>query len=194
MYSLKLRCAPDMFAALLAPGLTEEVFDSLTARLLEEWQLVLAMEADTASSQILAMLCPYTRFQPYRELCSCLELFMANKHPHLKASLLEMAGAYFPRFAYSSNVEQLFSHVQDAVNRSQKPDLGSMSNIMAVAVRAVEQRLTPNSKVEHVQIQPEDWHGKATRALKQRIWTPSFARPSPQKAFMKHITWNPLDL
>ena len=178
MYSLKLTCAPDMFAALLAPGLTDQVFKALTEQLLREWQLVVSMESEKASSDLLALLCPYTRFQPYRDLCSCLEIFMTNHTPDTKASLLDMVAAYFPKFAYSSNVEQLFSHVQDSVNRSQKPDLGSMSNIMAVALRAVDQRLSPKSDLEHIQLLAEDWDGKATRALKHRMWTPSSARPS----------------
>ena len=178
MYSLKLNSAPDMFAALLAPSASEESFQRITSRLWMEWQLVISMESDKASADLLALLCPYTRFQPYRDLCSSLELFMENKTRPLQEALLDMVAAYFPRFAYSANVEQLFSHVQDSVNRASKPDLGSMSNIMAVALRGVEHRLTANSEAEHIQIRPEDWEGKATRALKHKIWTPSTARPS----------------
>ena len=179
MYSLKLTCAPDMFAALLAPGIRESTFENLTSKLLEEWHAVTSMESEKSSADALALLCPYTRFQPYRDLCTCLEVFSLNKTPATRKCLLDMIAAYFPQVAYSSNVEQVFSHIQDSVNRAQKPDINSMSNLMAVALRAVEHRVSQGSDMQHVQIQPEDWDGKATRALKHKIWTPCAARPSP---------------
>ena len=178
MYSLKLENAPDMFAALVAPGITEGTFARLVSKLLEEWRLVLLMESEQDSSECLGMLCPYTRYQPYRDLCTCLEMYEAKKAPETRQHLVNMASAYFPAIAYSSNVEQVFSHIQDSVNRAQKPDMGSMANLMSVALRAVEHRVSANSTMEHVRIQPEDWDGKATRGLKAKIWSPSSARPS----------------
>ena len=178
LYSLKLQHAPDMFAALIAPGISESLFQKLASQLLEEWRLVLDMESHKDSSEALASLCPYTRFQPYRDLCTCLEMYEDCKSEEARQALTEMASCYFPRIAYSSNVEQVFSHIQDSVNRAQKPDMGSFSNLMAVSLRALEHRVCSNSSMEHIRIQPEDWEGKATRALKQKIWHPSSARPS----------------
>ena len=108
MYSLKLQSSPDMFAALIAPGIGDNLFDIIAGKLLEEWRLVLQMESDKDSSEALGVLCPYTRFQPYRDLMTTLEIYEDCKTPEARAQLTNMASAYFPRIAYSSNVEQVF--------------------------------------------------------------------------------------
>ena len=182
LYALQLESAPNAFSGLGAPGLSKTTKESLESRLLREWEVVLQMEATKESAQVLKMLCPHTQRQCYRELCIALEL-CRNPGERWHQDLQSLISAYFPDVGNSANVEQIFAQLQDAVNRSCKPDVGSMSNLMAVCVRAMQNRVCNQSDCTPVTLATQDWEGKATRALKPKIWSPAFASPSNPPCF-----------
>ena len=176
-YGLQLQCAPEIFAVFACPGLSEETRKNVEAAVRKEWSLVLSLEQSTEGQQILGTCCPFTRFQPYRELCSCLEVHGSNCRENSPSELEALVEAYFPRIAYSANTEQIFQHLEDAVRRSQKPDIGSLSNLFACSLRAMKNRICATSDAENVELLPSDFESKATRALKPKLWSPSSALP-----------------
>ena len=180
LYALQLECCPNAFAVLGAPTLQESTRRMMKERLLSEWHTVLAFESQKEEADVIHGLCPYTKHQCYRDLATALELSSINSgDSSFEDDLVALVKCYFPAFASSANVEQLFQQMQDACNRSCKPDNGSMANLMSVSVRAMHRRLCVDPDVEPVQLDASDWEGRATRGLKPKLWTPSSAAPSP---------------
>ena len=134
-YALHHQLAPAKFAAL------PECVDSQTQqRLLEElrteWTCVLEMEQTMETAQLLHSHCRHVRNQNFRELMGILE-----KHNYTYTAEVERTVmAWHPRLQSSSNLETLFSDMESAIRRSGRADAGSISNLMAVAIRGLGHR------------------------------------------------------
>ena len=83
--------------------------------------------------------------------------------------------AWFPRYSFSSNIEDLFSSLQDACRRGVKNGDASLSNLQCVTVRAVQQKMDVEGGPDLVKLESEDYEGNAIRSLKPRIWRPESA-------------------
>ena len=135
----------------------------------EDWQLVLKLENAPSTQTVILHHCPFLCWQPFRETMSMCELHKFTLCPELRLFL----AAYHPPMQSSSNIEDIFSELQDAVRRSNKSDNGSLPNMCAVAIRAVQKKVESSSEeVQGSKLRTEDWEGNAVRALKSSIFQP----------------------
>ena len=131
-----------------------------------------------ASSQARALLhqhCGYVLYQQYREIMGCLERFGFQ----LTRDGMELLHAWFPEVPWSANLESVFGEMQHAIRRTGKADVGSLTNLMSVAVRGLERRVfvDPAENPKPLKLDSDDWVGKQTNALKPKMYSPTSAQP-----------------
>ena len=173
-FAQPLQCAPLSSGALLSPQSdrfdAQQVSKEVMRALKEEWELVLALEAEEQTQTLLARLCPYTLSQCYREIATCLE--------HENWTLSErgccLIGAYLPKISSSANVEDSFSTMADAVSRTGKSDCGSLPNLQCVHIRGVNQKMTGcDSQGQNISLDACDFEGPEIRGIKPKLFLPS---------------------
>lgn len=171
-YFLYLRSCPSKAAALIAPEADSEMQLRILTEMRAEWRMVLRLEAKQATACELHEICRYVRYQSYRELMTVWE-----KHEwKLHSEALSLTLAWMPEVAWSSNIESLFKEMTSAVRRSGQSDVGSLPNLMAVAIRGLHRRLCiGDSSPEALKLSKEDWAGAQVPALKTKIFNPASA-------------------
>ena len=141
--------------------------------------MVIRLEAKACTQKLLADLCPHTLWQPYRELFSTLEMAAFQ----LSEDFLGLVQAYFPLLTQSANIEDVYSAMQDSVKRGTKAEKASASNLSAVAVRSLSQRLcNGEQKPTAVTLNDQDFVGREVRCLKTKLWTPDAFVPRTLEA------------
>ena len=174
-YGLYLRSAPHSAAALVVPHGDPNTIKDVLANLEKEWATVEKMERTEYGRQCLNKHCGYVQYQSYREVMTVLE-----KHSwRLHEEAAKILAAWNPKMNGSSNIEQLLGEMSYALKKAGKPDCGSLSALMSVAVRGLTRRICSGDNVPSpIALQDADWAGKDTQALKSKIWTPAAAVPS----------------
>ena len=172
-YCLHHVLAPAKFAALPVCECLETK-QRILQELRNEWTMVLEMEQDLQSAELLHAHCRYVRNQSFRELMGILEKHRYQWTGEVENTIL----AWYPRLQSSSNLENLFSDMESAIRRSGRSDAGSLSNLMAVAIRGLSHRMQndPACGVPVV-LENDDFQGPEVQALKPKIWTPASAAP-----------------
>ena len=181
-YRCTLGSSPNSVAAFLAQT-PDVAFKAAHSRLLDdlrrEWQMVIRLEAKACTQKLLADLCPHTLWQPYRELFSTLEMAAFQ----LSEDFLGLVQAYFLLLTQSANIEDVYSAMQDSVKRGTKAEKASASNLSAVAVRSLSQRLcNGEQKPTAVTLNDQDFVGREVRCLKTKLWTPDAFVPRTLEA------------
>ena len=171
-YALLLQSAHYRAAALLAKSSSRAdvsaVQREILASMSTEWQLVLKLEKSKGTQDLLACHCPFTAWQPYREtMCMCEAHDFA-----ISAPLLSFLAAYHPPIQNSSNIEDIFSSVEDCVKRSSKAAGASIPNICAVGIRSVQKKIANSEGVQGSELRSEDWEGNSVRGLKASVFQP----------------------
>ena len=181
LYALYLCSSPQRSACLLVePEATEmkQVQAAVLAEMRHEWQMLQEMEASKEMHALLRKECPFVFFHHFREIPVCFDQNKWTMCPDTRACVQ----AWFPRFSWSSNIEDVFSSLQDACRRGVKNGDASLSNLQCVTVRAVQQKMDVEDGPNLVRLQSEDHEGNAIRSLKPRIWQPDSASPGFQTA------------
>ena len=179
-FALPLQCAP-MSCAALANRQTDRydlqsTLKDVLQNLQAEWEMVLAMEAESDTGDLLRKACPHTLWQSYRELLVTLEEEKFRTGPRSLA-LIE---AWIPRVNNSSNVEQCFGSLADAVRRSGKSDCGSLANMTSVHVRACHQKVCGGpGQGSRLSLSTEDFEGGEVRGLRPKLFQPQSFTGSP---------------
>ena len=178
-YSLHHLLPPTIFSALLVctdPTLEKQILESLK----KDWNMVIAMEVRAESSTLLHTKCRFVLWQHFREVMTCLERYGWK----LVQPVRDMISSWEPEMQSSANLESIFADLTSAVRRSGRSDCGSLCNLLSVAVRGLQHRLTDDSSTpEPVTLNPEDFDGPEVAALKPKIWNPSAAPPCIPCAF-----------
>ena len=86
-------------------------------------------------------------------------------------SLVAFLKCYNPPLQSSSNCEDVFSQLQDSVQRSGKSDSGSITNLASVSIRGVQKK-AESAGVQTVTLRSEDFEGNEVRGLKSSIFRP----------------------
>ncbi|CAE7564021.1 unnamed protein product, partial [Symbiodinium necroappetens] len=171
-FFLYLRSCPNQAAALIAPDADSEMKGRILNEMRAEWQMVVRLESSQVTASDLHDNCRYVCFQSYRELMSVWEKHQWKLHPEA----LSLTLAWMPEVAWSSNIESLFKEMTSAVRRSGSADVGSLPNLMAVAIRGLHRRLcVGDSTPEPLKLSKEDWAGAQIPALKAKIFSPTSA-------------------
>ena len=172
-YSLHHVLAPAKFSALPVTQCVETK-QRILEELKNEWRMVLEMEKDTQSAELLHTHCRYVLNQSFRELMGILEKHAYKWTQQVEETIM----AWYPRLQSSANLESLFSDMESAIRRSGRSDAGSLSNLMAVAIRGLGHRMQNDSACGvPVVLANEDFQGPEVQALKPKIWTPASAPP-----------------
>ena len=166
-------CAPMACAALATEKSdrfeTQVVAEAVMSSLQTEWDLILSMESEKESAELLHRCCPHVLHQVYRELMVTLEEERFSQTPRSLAMIL----AYMPSIINSSNIEQCFNTMADCIARSGKSDLGSMANLQAVHIRACAQKVCGHDgQGRAVVLDTCDWEGHEIRGLRPKLWQP----------------------
>ena len=174
-YGVYLRCAPHSAAALTVPNADINTIKVVLGNLEKEWRTVERMEQTEYGRACLNRHCKYIQYQQYREVMGVLDMFSFTLHE----TVLQTLGAWCPKMNASSNIEQIFNDMSWAIKKSGKPDCGSLSSLMSVAVRGLQRRVCSGPNVASpVALVDSDFAGKETQGLKSKIWSPAAAVPS----------------
>ncbi|CAE7646737.1 unnamed protein product [Symbiodinium sp. CCMP2456] len=170
---LYLRSSPSKAAALIAPGSQPEIKRLILSQMKAEWEMILRLEQSPANAAELHEHCRYVGYQAYREVLSGWEKHQWKEHPEA----LSLTSSWFPEVAWSSNIESLFKEMTTAVKRSGQSDVGSLANLMAVAIRGLHRRLcigedTPTP----LSLEKGDWSGAQASFLRPKIFNPTMGR------------------
>ena len=158
-----LRSSPSKAAALISPQAdenSEQTKKLVLSQMKSEWELVLRLEGNPASACELHENCRYVSYHCFRELMAVWEKHAWTVHPEA----LSLTLAWYPEFAWSSNIESLFKEMTTAVKRSGQSDVGSLPNLMAVAIRGLHRRFV------HRRREPAGFDTREGGL----VWTPSF--------------------
>ena len=174
-YALYLRSSPAQSAGLLSSKADENTKSAILESMCREWKLVLNMESRPQARALLHQHCGYVLYQQYREIMGCLERFGFQ----LTRDSMELLHAWFPEVPWSANLESVFGEMQHAIRRTGKADVGSLTNLMSVAVRGLERRVfvDPAENPKPLKLDSDDWVGKQTNALKPKMYSPTSAQP-----------------
>ena len=172
-YALHHRLCPTKAAGLLAtedPSIVKQLMEELR----EEWELIIKMEMQLETKQLLHTRCLWVGYQQTREVLSCAAKNNYRMTPEMK-SLLH---AWHPQTQGSANLETIFADLSSAIKISGRSDCGSLANMMAVCIRGLHHRFTPDHEAaEPIQLESSDWEGREIPGLKAKIWCPSSAAP-----------------
>ena len=174
-YGLYLCSMPAQSAGLLSSKAEDEAKSAILESMSREWKLVLSLEAKPQARILLHQHCGYVLYQQYRELMGCFE----RSGFKLTRDSTDLLHAWFPEVPWSANLESVFGEMQHAIRRSGKADVGSLSNLMSVAIRGLERRVftDPEENPKPLRLVPDDWVGKQTNALKPKMFSPTSAQP-----------------
>ena len=140
-----------------------------------EWQTVFAHGKQQLQRTVLLKdRCKFTDFQNFREIHTMME---QSEYAVTDAarSLLE---SWHPPFAWSANLESVFADVQSAIKRTCSSEQTSMQSMMSLAVRSLDRRVcTDDASPTPMTLEPNDFLGKQTANLKQKIWCPESCSP-----------------
>ena len=180
-YMLYLQSFPTKCACLVAPNCPDHLKDEVLKAARCEWEVVQLLEGRPDSQKLLHTHCLHVKFQTYRELMVVME----RENWTCSDLVASTAGAWFPAFSQSSNLESIFREMEAAVKKGGCPQ-DSLANLACVAVRALDRRICAGTdSVKTVSLSETDWAGKSVRGLKERMWSPaaaipgSFAEPKP---------------
>ncbi|CAE7336219.1 unnamed protein product [Symbiodinium microadriaticum] len=156
-YGLYLCSMPAQSAGLLSSKAEDEAKSAILESMSREWKLVLSLEAKPQARILLHQHCGYVLYQQYRELMGCFE----RSGFKLTRDSTDLLHAWFPEVPWSANLESVFGEMQHAIRRSGKADVGSLSNLMSVAIRGLERRVftDPEENPKPLRLVPDDWDG-----------------------------------
>ena len=173
-HQLYLRTAPWKAACLIAPADDPETKARVLKELQAEWMMILSLEAHPTSAAQLRQHCGYALFQNYREVMTAWEMHGWKEHEEAKGIMT----SWFPEFAWSSNIESLFSEMSSATKRSGQADAGSLPNLMSVGIRGLVRRICIQEDAPAaLKLEKDDWAGPQVSGLKSKIFSPSSALP-----------------
>lgn len=174
-YALYLRSSPANSAGLLSSKADDGAKSAILESMSREWKLVLSMEARPQARTLLHQHCGYVLYQQYREILGSFERFGFR----LTRDGMDLLQAWFPEVPWSANLESIFGEMQHAIRRSGRPDVGSLPNLMTVAIRGLERRVfvNPDESPKPLKLASDDWVGKQTDALKPKMFSPTSAQP-----------------
>ncbi|CAE7646167.1 unnamed protein product [Symbiodinium sp. CCMP2592] len=168
-----LRSSPSKAAALISPQSdenSEQTKKLVLSQMKSEWELVLRLEGNPASACELHEHCRYVTYHCFREVMAVWEKHAWTVHPEA----LSLTLAWFPEFAWSSNIESLFKEMTAAVKRSGQSDVGSLPNLMAVAIRGLHRRLCiGDDSPQALSLEKEDWMERDPIEEMQFFWMPA---------------------
>ena len=174
-YGLYLKSAPASAAALIVPNAPASLVSQILKGLEHERRTVQMMEKTEHGRQCVNQHCRYILYQQYRELMGVLAKHSWKMHEEVFSVLK----SWFQPMASSSNIEQIFGELSWAIKKSGKSDLGSMPNMMAVAIRSLARRLCEGPEcATPIQLESCDFEGREAQALKAKLWSPASAVPS----------------
>ncbi|CAE7690019.1 unnamed protein product [Symbiodinium sp. CCMP2456] len=167
---LYLRSSPSKAAALIAPDPDPQIQRLILSQMKAEWEMILRLEQSPAHAAELHEHCKHVCYQCYRELMGGWEKHSWQVHPEAQSLTL----SWFPEVAWSSNIESLFKDMTAAVKRSGQSDMGSLPNLMSVAIRGLHRRLcVEENSPTPLALEKEDWSGAQAPALKPKIFNPT---------------------
>ncbi|CAE7358907.1 hemA, partial [Symbiodinium sp. CCMP2592] len=175
LYGLYLQSPPAKHGALLVD--TKEsrddakVQEEIQQEMKREWDLVLEMEDDAASRNILYKACPWVGYQCFREVPT----FLSERAWKLDGAGRELLEAWHPKVGMSANVEDIFASIQDSVLRSSKNNDSAMCNIQCCAIRSFQKRMCGDDGPSTTDLRSEDFEGASVRGIKPKIWQPAAA-------------------
>ena len=174
-YCLYLRRAPACAAALLSPGDEQSsTKDKVLSSMRSEWETVLLMESKARTNSLLKDRCRFTDFQNFRELHTMME----QTQYQITDSARSLIESWHPPFSWSANLESVFADVQSAIKRTSRSEGTSMQSMMSLAVRSLDRRVcTDDASPSPMSLDPDDFLGKQTASLKQKIWCPDSCSP-----------------
>ncbi|CAE7325095.1 hemA [Symbiodinium sp. CCMP2592] len=175
LYALYLCSSPQRSACLLVDpkddAETKELQCTVLHDMRDEWKMIQEMEANPEMNMLLRKECPFVSFHHFREIPTVFDQNDWAMCPDTRACVQ----AWFPRYSFSSNIEDIFSSLQDACRRGVKNGDACLSNLQCVTVRAVQQKMDVEGGPNLVKLESEDYEGNAIRNLKPRIWRPDSA-------------------
>jgi len=175
LYGLYLQSPPAKHGALLVDTTGSKADADLQERIKQEmrqeWALVLEMEDDVASREILYKTCPWVGYMCFREVPT----FLSEKGWKLDAAGRELLEAWHPTTGMSANVEDIFASIQDSVLRSSKNNESAMCNIQCCAIRSFQKRMCGDGGSSTIELRSEDFEGATVRGIKPKIWQPTAA-------------------
>ena len=172
-YSLHHILPPAKFSALLVCD-DEHTLRSILQALKQDWSMVTAMESRFESSNLLHSRCRFVLWQHFREVMTCLDRYGWEMAEPVRGVI----AAWEPQLQSSANLESIFGDLSSAVKQSGRSDCGSLCNLLSVAIRSLQHRLSEDPACpEPVSLEPGDFDGPEVAALKPKIWSPSAAAP-----------------
>lgn len=175
LYGLYLQSPPAKHGALLVDTTESQADADLQERIKQEmrneWALVLEMEDDAASREILYKACPWVSYQCFREVPT----FLSEREWKLDGPGRELLEAWHPKIGMSANVEDIFASIQDSVLRSSKNNEAAMCNLQCCAIRSFQNRMCGDDGPSTIEMKSEDFEGASVRGIKSKIWQPTAA-------------------
>ena len=182
-YGLLLQSSHFQASALLCKSSSrfdvEKTTEAILRKMQQEWLMVLRMEASSSTSELLNKHCSYTRWQVYRETMT----FAEKENFSRSSKLVDFLAAWHPALQGSCNVEDVFSDLQDAIQRSGKSDTGSLSNLAAVAIRSCDRKCS-TANIGTTTLVSEDYEGTSVRSLKTSVFRPESCSSSILASFV----------
>eukprot|EP00439_Symbiodinium_sp_Y106_P055968 s607_g7.t2 len=167
-YALYLCSSPQRSACLLVETEAAEmkqVQATVLNEMKDEWNMLQEMEGNREMHALLRKECPFVFFHHFREVPVCF----AQNQWTMCPDTFSCVQAWFPRFGFSSNIEDIFSSLQDACRRGVKNGDAGLSNLQCVTVRAIQQKMDVEGGPKLVQLESEDYEGNAIRSAEIRI-------------------------
>ncbi|CAE7378441.1 hemA [Symbiodinium sp. CCMP2592] len=167
-YALYLCSSPQRSACLLVEteaAEMQQVQATVLNEMKDEWNMLQEMEGNREMHALLRKECPFVFFHHFREVPVCF----AQHEWKMCPDTFSCVQAWFPRFSFSSNIEDVFSSLQDACRRGVKNGDAGLSNLQCVSVRAIQQKMDVEGGPKLVQLESEDYEGNAVRSAEIRI-------------------------
>ena len=128
--------------------------------------MVVQLESSATGHEMVHRTAPYTLHQRYREIMTALE-------EGLDEDALELIESWYPAVAHSAQIENVFCGMTEAIRRTNRNELLSLTNLQAVAMRSTELRICSGENfADGVHLTDEDWDGKEIQRLKTSLFSP----------------------
>ena len=188
-YRSPLTCAPYICGGLLNPHWERMNQQKTTEHILSEaqreWEMIICMESQEDSSNLLQKMTPQCRWQSYRETLTCLEMADWQVTDRVRGILQ----AYLPKINGSANVEDSFNSMEDCVRRSGKSDSGSLPNMQAVHMRATKKNMCgQRNQGQSIELHAGDFEGAEVRGIRPKLFSPSSYNRSDSKSILDQIS------
>ena len=176
LYGLYLQSCPSKGAALLVETLEgsreQQVQQRIQVEMREEWTMIVLMENNAQHKDLLHKACPFLGYYHVREIYEAL----AQDGWKLGERSRGVLAAWYPKFGFSSNVEDIFSNIEDSCRRGSKNNTANCSNLQCISIRALNRTVCKNDRKEDgptpVHLSSEDFEGSEVRSLKPKLWKP----------------------